>query len=277
MGRRTVAGRVGLGVAVTAILVFVLAPILWMVLASFKTTSGVTANPPQWVPAPFSTENYGAAFGQFGFGTYILNSLVVAVAATAVVLALGTLAGYALARLRVPGTVPILVALLVISVFPTIALIAPLYLLMRQLDWLNSYQALIVPYAALNLPFAIWILRNYFMGVPKAIEDSARVDGASALRTVWSVMLPMALPGLFTAGIFAFTACWTEFLMALSFNSENSLRTIPVGIALFGSPHVTPYGIIFAAATIAVVPIAILVFVFRRSVVSGLTSGAVKG
>ena len=109
------------------------------------------------------------------------------------------------------------------------------------------------------------------------MEETARIDGAGALRTVWSVVLPMALPGVFTAGIFAFTACWPEFLMALSFNSDNSYRTIPVGIALFGSPHVTPYGVLFAASTAAVIPIAILVFVFRRSVVSGLTSGAVKG
>ncbi|MCL2516508.1 MAG: carbohydrate ABC transporter permease, partial [Microbacteriaceae bacterium] len=189
----------------------------------------------------------------------------------------GTLAGYALGRMPIKGKLPILVALLMISVFPAIALIAPLYLLMREVNWLNSYQALIVPYTALNLPFAIWILRNYFMGVPKEMEETSRIDGASPLRTVWSVVLPMALPGLFTAGIFAFTACWTEFLMALSFNSADAFRTIPVGIALFGTPHVTPYGIIFAAATVAVVPIAILVLVFRKSVVSGLTSGAVKG
>ncbi|WP_066523016.1 carbohydrate ABC transporter permease [Curtobacterium ammoniigenes] len=275
--RRSIGAKVGLGVATFFVLLFVLAPIYWMVATSLKTTGGVSAQPAQWFPLPISGENYVTAFTQYDFGRWITNSLVVSIAATALVLAFGTFAGYALGRMPMRGRFTILVSLLIISVFPTIALIAPLYLLMRTLGWLNSYQALIVPYTALNLPFAIWILRNYFMGVPKEMEETARIDGASPLRTVWSVVLPMTLPGLFTAGIFAFTACWTEFLMALSFNSADSFRTIPVGIALFGSAHITPYGTIFAASTVAVVPIAILTFVFRRSVVSGLTAGAIKG
>ena len=154
---------------------------------------------------------------------------------------------------------------------------SPLYLLMRNLGWLNSYQALVLPYTAFNLPFAIWILRNYFLGIPKEMEETGRIDGASPLRTVWTIVLPQALPGLFTAGIFCFTACWTEFLMALTFNSSNNYRTIPVGIAEFGGNFQEPYGTIFAASVVAVVPIGVLVFVFRKFVISGLTSGAVKG
>ncbi|TAM66571.1 MAG: carbohydrate ABC transporter permease [Microbacteriaceae bacterium] len=277
MRTRSLGARWGLAIASALVILFVLAPIYWMLATSFKTTAGVSAQPPQWFPSPASIENYTLAFTQNNFGQYILNSLIVAIVSTAAVLVFGTLAGYALGRLPMRGKFTILVSLLMISVFPAIALIAPLYLLMRDISWLNSYQALIVPYTALNLPFAIWILRNYFVGVPKEMEETARIDGASPLRTVWSVVLPMALPGLFTAGIFAFTACWTEFLMALSFNSADNFRTIPVGIALFGSAHITPYGTIFAASAVAVVPIAVLVLVFRKSVVSGLTSGAVKG
>ena len=152
-----------------------------------------------------------------------------------------------------------------------------LYALLRDIGWLNSYQALIIPYTAFYLPFAIWILRNYFLAIPHEMEESARIDGANPLRTIWSVILPQAWPGLFTAGIFTFTACWTEFLMALSFNVANDYRTIPVGVALFGSQFTIPYGTLFAASVVAVVPIAILVLIFRRSVVSGLTAGAVKG
>jgi len=140
-----------------------------------------------------------------------------------------------------------------------------------------STTALILPYTAFNLPFAIWILRNYMLGIPKEMEETARIDGARPLRTVWTIILPMALPGVFTAGIFCFTACWTEFLMALTFNSANNYRTIPVGIAEFGGNFQVPYGTIFAASVVAVVPIGILVFIFRRFVISGLTSGAVKG
>ena len=277
MRKRSLGARWGLAISSALIVIFVMAPIYWMLAASFKTTAGVSAQPPQWFPTPPSVENYAVAFVDHGFAHYILNSVVVSVIATVIVLVLGTLAGYALGRLPMRGRFPIMVSLLVLSVFPAIALIAPLYLLMRDIGWLDSYQALFVPYAAINLPFAIWILRNYFIGVPKSMEESARIDGASPIRTVWSIVLPMALPGLFTAGIFAFTACWTEFLMALAFNSADAFRTIPVGIALFGNAHVTPYGAIFAASAVAVVPIAILVLVFRKSVVSGLTSGAVKG
>ncbi|MGN6126717.1 MAG: carbohydrate ABC transporter permease [Humibacter sp.] len=275
--RRTTGGRVGLIISSILVVIFVMAPIYWMLATSLKTTAGVAAAPPQWFPNPISVENYVTAFTQYNFGQYILNSLIVAIASTVLVLAFGTFAGYALGRLPMRGRFTIMVLLLIISVFPAIALIAPLYLLMRNLGWLNSYQALIVPYTALNLPFAIWILRNYFIGVPKEMEETARIDGAGPFRTVWQVVLPMTLPGLFTAGIFAFTACWTEVLMALSFNSADAFRTIPVGIALFGNAHITPYGTIFAASAVAVVPIAILVLIFRRSVVSGLTSGAVKG
>ena len=192
-------------------------------------------------------------------------------------LVLGTLAGYALGRLPMRGKFPLMVTLLMISVFPAVAVLAPLYLLMRDIGWLNSYQALILPYTAFNLPFAIWILRNYMLGIPKEMEETGRIDGAGPLRTVWTIILPMALPGVFTAGIFCFTACWTEFLMALTFNSSNNFRTIPVGIAEFGGNFQTPYGTIFAASVVAVVPIGILVFIFRKFVISGLTSGAVKG
>jgi multiple sugar transport system permease protein len=267
----------GLNLAVLLVVVFVLAPLYWMISTSFKSPTGVSATPPDWFPHPGTFGNYSQAFGQYGFGRYVANSAIVSVAATAAVLFLGILAGYALGRLPMRLKTTTLTVLLMISVFPAIAVISPLYLMMRDVGWLNSYQALIVPYTAFNLPFAIWILRNYFLGVPKEMEESGRIDGASTLRTVWSIVLPQALPGVFTAGIFTFTACWTEFLMALSFNVSNNYRTIPVGIALFGSQFTVPYGDLFAASVVAVVPIAILVLTFRRSVVSGLTSGAVKG
>jgi len=166
--------------------------------------------------------------------------VIVCVIATALVLILGTLAGYALGRLPMRGKFPTLVILLMISVFPEVAVIAPLYLLMRNLHLLNSYPALIIPYTAFFLPFAIWILRNYFLGIPKEMEETGRIDGASPLRTVWTIVLPQALPGLFTAGIFTFTACWTEFLFALTFTLSPSIRTVPVAIALISASSAFP-------------------------------------
>ncbi len=267
----------GVNIATFLVALFIGLPLYWLIASSFKTPVNIGIDPPQYFPDPLSLSNYKSAFVDYDFGIYFRNSLIVTLIATALVLFLGTLAGYALGRLPMRGKFPMLVALLMISVFPEIALIAPLYILLEHLHWLDSFQALIIPYTAFNLPFAIWILRNYMLGIPKEMEETGRIDGASPLRTVWSIILPQALPGIFTAGIFCFTACWTEFLMALTFNSSNNFRTIPVGVSLFGTIDITPFAQIFAAAVIATVPIGILVFIFRKFVISGLTSGAVKG
>jgi multiple sugar transport system permease protein len=281
MGARTRRGwrKVINGVNLSAFIVvlFIGLPLYWLIISSFKTPAGLGASPPQYWPNPWSGANYSQAFNQYNFGQYFINSVIVTIVATALVLIFGTMAGYALGRLPMRGKFTLMVTLLIISLFPEIAVIAPLYTLLKDLGWLNSYQALIVPYVAFNLPFAIWILRNYMLGIPKEMEETGRIDGAWPLRTVWSIILPMALPGLFTAGIFCFTACWTEFLMALTFNSADNYKTIPVGVATFGTALEVPYGTIFAASVVAVVPIGILVFIFRKNIISGLTSGAVKG
>ena len=267
----------GTYIATFFVVIFIGAPLYWLIVSSFKDPVGLNAYPPQFFPNPVSGSNYSQAFKQYDFGLYFRNSLIVSIIGTALVLVFGTMAGYALARTPMRGKFVTMVTLLMISLFPAIAVIAPLYLLLRNLGWLNTYEGLIIPYLAFNLPFAIWILRNYMLGIPKEMEESGRIDGAGPLRTLWSIILPMALPGLFTAAIFSFTAMWTEFLMALTIDDANNYKTIPVGIATFGTPTQTPYGTIFAASVVAVVPIGILVFIFRKFVISGLTSGAVKG
>jgi multiple sugar transport system permease protein len=267
--------NLGTNIAALAIAAFVALPLYWMVASAFKGQADITSSAA--VPPHPTTANFGNAFKNYNFGTYLTNSAIVAVATTLIVLALGTFAGYALARLPMRGKTAIMTALLMISLFPTIAVVAPLYLLLRDIGWLNSYQGLVLAYTALMLPFAIWILRNFFLGIPKAMEESARVDGAGPIRTVIQVILPQALPGVFTAGVFTFVAAWTEFIIALTLNNSDHYRTIAVGIALFGGQYTTPYGTIFAASAVAMLPIAILVLVFRRAVVSGLTAGAVKG
>jgi len=265
----------GITISTTVTVLFIVLPLYWLIASSFKSPNDVGTT--QLFPSPISGANYSNAFVGYDFGIYFRNSLIVTLVTTALVLILGTLAGYALGRLPMRGKFTTMVTLLIISVFPEVAVIAPLYLLERDLNLLNSYPALILPYTAFFLPFAIWILRNYMLGIPKEMEETGRIDGAGPLRTVWSIVLPQALPGLFTAGIFTFTACWTEFLMALTFDNSNNFRTIPVGIADFGGNFQVPYGTIFAASVVAVVPIGLLVFIFRKFVVSGLTSGAVKG
>ena len=265
----------GVNISGFFVVLFIVLPLYWLIITSFRNPSNLGSV--QYWPNPWSGDNYAQAFKEYDFGSYFIHSVIVTLSATALVLIFGTMAGYALGRLPMRGKFTLMVTLLVISVFPAIAVVAPLYLLLRDLGWLNSYQGLILVYTAFNLPFAIWILRNYMLGIPKEMEETGRIDGAGPIRTLWTIILPMALPGIFTAGIFCFTACWTEFLFALTFNSANNYRTIPVGIAEFGTVYTVPYGTIFAASVVAVVPIGILVFVFRKFVISGLTSGAVKG
>ena len=265
----------GVNISAFFIVLFIVLPLSWLIVSSFKIPASLGDSPPQYFPNPVSGSNYSQAFVQYDFGSYFIHSVIVTLSATALVLILGTLAGYALGRLPMGGKFTLMVMLLMISLFPEIALVAPLYSLMRTFHLLNSYQALIIPYTAFCLPFAIWILRNYMLGFPKETEETARIDGAGPIRTVWSVILPMALPGVFTAGILTFTACWTEFLMALTLDINQ--KTIPVGIATFGTPREVPFGTIFAASVVAVVPISVLVFIFRKSVISGLASGAVRG
>ncbi|MCL6595505.1 MAG: carbohydrate ABC transporter permease [Firmicutes bacterium] len=275
-GGATLLARAATALAAAAILVFVLFPFYWLLATSFASPTSIGQWPPALWPHPPTWVNYRQAFDDYGFAVYIRNSFVVSTAATVATVSLGALAGYGLARTPVRGRSATLVGALAISSFPAIAVISPLYLVMHVLGWLNSYQALIVPYTAFNLPFTLWITYSYFRQVPLEVEESALVDGASPVRVLLTVVAPLATPGLFTAGIFTFVACWTEFLMALSFDTENSMRTIPVGIALFGSQYVVPYGTIFAASAVVVVPVALLVLAFQRWVVSGLTAGAVK-
>ncbi|HLI01371.1 MAG TPA: carbohydrate ABC transporter permease [Acidimicrobiales bacterium] len=266
-----------MNVAVFLTVLFVLVPLYFMVVSSFKNPNTIGQSLQLW-PAQWTVKNYTYVWTASHFGRNILNSLIVSVCSTILVLALGSMAGYALGRLPMRGKLPILMTLLMISVFPVIGVIAPLYVVLRTIGWLNSYQALILPYTAFNLPFAIWILRNYFLGIPREMEETGRIDGASPMRTLVQIIMPQAAPGLFTAAVFCFTACWTEYLMALSFDSNTNMHTIPVAIgSALSTIYTVPYGPYFAASCMAAVPIGILVLVFRKSVVSGLTSGAVKG
>jgi multiple sugar transport system permease protein len=258
-------------------LLLIILPFYWMVVTSFKTNTDISAYPPSLVPHHWTLNHYHQAFVKYGFAKYIVNSVIVALSSTFLVLLFASMAGFSIARLPIRSKVPMLIGLLIISMFPPVAIISPLYMLLRNLGWLDSYQALIVPYTAFNLPFAIWILRNYFLQVPGALFEAAKMDGAGVFQTFYRIFLPVTTPGLFTAAVFTFVATWTEFFMALVFNPSDSMRTIPVGIALFSGQYNVPYGTIFAGSVISIVPIMILVVIFRKWIVSGLTAGAVKG
>lgn len=264
-------------VVLIGFLLMILLPFYWMFITSFKTNTDISAYPPSLWPRQWTWVHYSTAFGFYHFAVYIRNSVIVALCTTFFVLLFASLAGFSIARLPYRGKLPILIAFLMISVFPPIAIITPLYILLRDVGWLNSFQALIVPYTAFNLPFSIWILRNYFLQVPGALFEAAKIDGANVFQIFYRIFLPLTTPGLFAAAVFTFVAAWTEFFMALVFNPSNQMRTIPVGIALFSGQFDIPYGEIFAGSIVSIVPIVILVVIFRKWIVSGLTAGAVKG
>ncbi|KIL42500.1 sugar ABC transporter permease [Gordoniibacillus kamchatkensis] len=255
----------------------ILLPMIWMVITSFKPDLELGLYPPSLVPQSWTGDHYMEAFQKYNFGIYIRNSVIISVISTTLVIILSSLAAFAIALLPVRGKTIIMMALLIISMFPAVAVVTPLYMLLRTLGWLNSFQALIIPYTAFNLPFAIWILRNYFAELPKDLFEAARVDGATVLQTFYQIFVPLTRPGLFTATVFTFISTWTEFFMALVFNQSKEMRTIPVGIALFNGQFYIPYGTIFAGSIVAILPIILITIVFRKWVVSGLTSGAVKG
>ena len=252
-------------------------PFIWTLLSSFKTGSQLfQINPPLW-PQPWNWANYRAIFLEHRFYLNIINSLVVAGATTFICVVLGSLAAYGLARLRFQGKIAILGFILVVSLFPPVALVSPLFLLFEKAGLINTYLALILPYLTFALPLTVWLLTAFFRQIPLELEEAARLDGAGPLRTLWEVTLPLAAPGIFTTAILTFIYCWNEFLFALAFTTNDASRTIPVAIVMFSGYHTVPWGQILAAVTVVTLPVAALVLVLQRRIISGLTAGAVKG
>lgn len=272
-----VASRAWRAALLLGILIVLLAPLYWMVAASFTPSVDIADWPPHWFPTTPTLSNYRDAFAAQGFAGYLRNSLIVSTASTALTLLVGSPASYALARLRLPGRQVLLIGILGLTMFPPLAVLLPLFSILRALGWLNTYQALVFPYTAFNLPLTIWILTTFFQEIPRELEEAAEVDGAGVMTVLSRIVLPLAGPGLASAAILVFIACWTEFLFALTFNSSDTMRTLPVGIALFGGQFVLPWGTIFAGSVIAILPLVVLVVLFQRLMITGLTRGAVKG
>jgi ABC-type glycerol-3-phosphate transport system permease component len=262
---------------VTAVLVAaLLLPLYWAVLSSLTPESRLFAAP-SLVPRALVLTHYRALFEEHEFWVPIVNSLVVAGATTVVSVVLGALCAYAAARLRFPGKAPLLAFVLAVSMFPQIAIVSPLYVILRAVGLLNTYPGLVLPYLSFAMPLTIWLLVGYFRQLPLDLEEAALVDGAGRLQTLREIVLPLAWPGLATTAILTFLYSWNEFLFALSFTLGPERYTVPVAIALFRGQYQVPWGQILAGAIVATVPVAAVVIVAQRRIVAGLTSGAVKG
>jgi multiple sugar transport system permease protein len=269
--------RVYLGVAV--IVIWGLAPFYWMVVTSFRDVGFTFDNAPY--PTHVTLDNYRTAFSTAlgnHFGRALGNSLIIGVVVTVVAMAAGVFCAYALARLEFPGKYALLGVILAASMFPPVALVTPLFQLFTNIGWYGQYQALIIPDISFALPLTIYILTAFFREMPWDLEESARIDGCTQSQAFRLVILPLAAPGLFTTAILAFIAAWNEFLLASQLSSDKT-QPVTVAIANFtgSQPHQEPYTTVMAAGTIITIPLVIMVLLFQRRIVAGLTAGGVKG
>lgn len=267
--------RLGVCVGLVAVVLWSLAPFAWQILTSVKPHTELEALFPLISSAP-TLVHYRAILAGQPFGQFMLNSFVAASGATLLALVLGSLAGFALAKLRAPGRVAALAAVVALSMLPPIATVSPLFLIVNALGMHDTLVALILVYAGFALPLAVWLMTQFFRGVPDELYIAARVDGCSAIGAYVRVMLPLAVPGLVATALLVFIFAWNEFLYALTLTASTASRTVPVGIALFPGMHEVPWGEIAAGSVLATVPVVLLAIVFQHRVLEGLTAGAVK-
>ncbi|WP_296083396.1 carbohydrate ABC transporter permease [uncultured Agrobacterium sp.] len=263
--------------AAAALLINGMFPALWILFTSLKTEAELTAKPITWFPHAPTLANYMQAFSDQPLHIFLFNSFMVALLSTCLTLFVSVLAAYALARLNLRYRGLILSAIIAVSTFPLVTLLVPLFEIMRTLNLLNTWIALVLPYTVLSLPVCTLMLVSFFEGIPRDLENAAMIDGCTRIGALFKVVVPLCAPGVFTAGILAFVNAWDEFLLALSFNSNPSLRTLPVGIQLYQGEFAFPWPVISAALVVGIVPVAILIVIFQERVVSGLTAGGIKG
>ena len=276
MNHWTMPARIGFVALLAVIAVFAVFPFYYAIVSSLKAPSELFSV--TYLPA-FNLTNYAAVFSEQPFARNILNSVFVAVVVVVISLGLGVTAAFALGRVAFRGRSALLLTILGVSMFPQVAVLSGMFELIRALGIYNSLAGLILSNLILTLPFTVWVLTTFMRELPKELEEAAYVDGATPLIVVRKVFLPIMGPALATTGLLAFIAAWNEFLFALTFTLSNEMRTVPVAIALItgASQFELPWGNIMAASVIVTVPLIVLVLIFQRKIVSGLTAGAVKG
>ena len=283
---RTRLSRIGFWILYALIVVWMLFPFYWAINSSLKSEAQLQMTPATFVPRDPQTndlavtlQNYAAVFRNESFLRGLVNSVIVAVSVTALALAIGAFAAFALGKLRFRGKTPSLYLILAMTMFPQVAVLSGLYALITFLG-ISAIPSMIVTYMLFTLPFTVWVLTSFFRGLPLEIMQSAQVDGATPFQTFYMILLPLTMPALVTTGLLAFIAAWNEYLFALTFTSiEPQARTVPVAIALFTGEiaRQEPFGEIMAAGIVVSIPLVILVLIFQQRIISGLTAGAVKG
>jgi multiple sugar transport system permease protein len=265
------------GVTNAVVILAALIPVLWIASLSFKDPSTIADG--NFFPSKWSTENYSGIFDTSEFTDALRNSIGIALITTVIAVTLACMAAYAIARLNFPGKVLILTAALAIAMFPPISIVGPLFNIWREVGLYDTWPGLIIPYMTFSLPLAIYTLSAFFREIPWELEQAAQVDGATPFQAFRKIIIPLAAPGVFTTAILVFIFAWNDFLFAISLTSTNAARTVPAALSAFPgeSQFTQPIGSVAAAAVIVTIPIIIMVLIFQRRIVAGLTAGAVKG
>jgi trehalose/maltose transport system permease protein len=269
--------RIGFYTLVALIVFYAAFPFYWAIVTSLKDGSDLFKV--EYLPAHPTLINYSNILGTESFLQSVVNSVIVSAATSLLALTISILSSYSLSRIRFKGRSFILLTILSVSMFPQIAVLSGMFELIRWLGLYNTLGGLTFCYMALVLPFTVWVMRGFMKSIPKELEEAAILDGCGPIRIVFQVFFPLMKPALATTGLLAFIAAWNEFLFALTFTLSSDKRTVPVAIAMLsgGSQFELPWGNIMAASVLVTLPLIGLVLVFQRHIVSGLTSGAVKG
>ncbi len=260
---------------VLLIVLFAVAPYLWMVLTSIKPNSAILSFPVQYLPTAPTLEHYQVLLARTSFLHNLFNSLVVALGAVVLGLGVSVPAAYAFSRFRFAGRSGLLVFFLVINMVPVVLLIIPLFVLMRQLGLIDTFIGVIMGHATFAIPFSVWMMTSYFNALPCELDEAALIDGASRLQTIRYVVLPLAMPGIVTTGIYIFVSSWNEYLFAMMLSGQN-IKTVTVALQSFIGEFTVQWGLLTAGGTLIAIPVTVLFLIIQRRLVGGLTAGAVK-
>lgn len=272
-------GKVGFWILVIVIILYTLFPFYWAIVSSLTPTNDLYVTPVKFWPQSFTLDHYRQVFDNGSFMRALLNSAIVSFGVVILALIFGTLGAYALGRMKFRGKTIILYLILSMTMFPGVAILGSLFQIMKRLGTFNTLQGLIIVYLTFTLPFTVWVLANFFRAMPDELEQAALVDGATPMKALWQILLPLAVPGIVTTGLLAFISAWSEFIFARTFTIDSRAITVQVAIANFtgNQQFEQPFAVKMAAAVVVTVPLLVGVLLVQKRIIAGLTAGAVKG
>jgi trehalose/maltose transport system permease protein len=272
-------GKLGFWLLIAFIVVYTLFPFYWAIVSSLTPTNDLYVTPVKFWPQTITFDHYETVFTNSNFMRALLNSAIVSTAVVLLALLFGTLGAYALGRLHFRGRTIILYLILSMTMFPAIAILGSLFQMMQDFNAYNTLWGLVVVYLTFTLPFTVWVLTNFFRAMPAELEQAALVDGATPMKALWQILMPLAIPGMVTTALLAFISAWSEYLFARTFTLTESSKTVQVAISEFtgNQSFELPFAVRMAAAVVVTVPLLIGVLIVQRRIVAGLTAGAVKG